>query len=142
MTLSVRCVTAERVSVSPLHLLTGPIVTEAGDRWANPILTSTYSNKTTASDFSFLKCRHVLAFFTLTSYIDRFLGLSALSTKRRLYSMVFYPTIGSTYFVKYIFCENPNVRGFIWPSSALHNFLRCHLFRTIPSLNHHEFGKW
>ena len=24
----------------------------------------------------------------------------------------------------------------------LHNFLRCHVFRTICPLNHHEFGKW
>ena len=43
---------------------------------------------------------------------------------------------------KYIFCENSNVRGFIWSSSALHNFLRCHVFRTILPLNHHEFRKW
>ena len=47
-----------------------------------------------------------------------------------------------SHYWKYIFCENSNVRGFIWSSSALHNFLRCHLFRTFPPLNHHEFGKW
>ena len=38
--------------------------------------------------------------------------------------------------------NNLDVRGFIWSSWALHNFLRCHVFRTIPPLNHHEFGKW
>ena len=38
--------------------------------------------------------------------------------------------------------NNSDVRGFIWSSCALHNFLRCHVFRTISPLNHHEFGKW
>ena len=38
--------------------------------------------------------------------------------------------------------NNSDVRGFIWSSWALHNFLRCHVFRTICPLNHHEFGKW
>ena len=47
-----------------------------------------------------------------------------------------------SHYWKYIFCENSDVRGFIWSSSALHNFLRCHVYRTILSLNHHEFRKW
>ena len=38
--------------------------------------------------------------------------------------------------------NNSDVRGFIWSSWALHNFLRCPVFRTISPLNHHEFGKW
>ena len=38
-----------------------------------------------------------------------------------------------SHYVKYIFCENSDVRGFIWSSSALHNFLRYHVFRTYPS---------
>ena len=41
-----------------------------------------------------------------------------------------------------IFCENPNVRGFIWSSWALPNFFRMHVFGTILPLTHHEFGKW
>ena len=47
-----------------------------------------------------------------------------------------------SHYWKYIFCENSDVRGFILSSWALHNFLRCHVFGTMPPLNHHEFGKW
>ena len=35
-----------------------------------------------------------------------------------------------SHYVKYIFCENSDVRGFIWSSSALHNFLRSPLAQT------------
>ena len=44
--------------------------------------------------------------------------------------------------IRNLFCENSDVRGFLWSSSPLHNFFKWHVFRSIPSLTHHEFGKW
>ena len=38
--------------------------------------------------------------------------------------------------------NNSDVRGSLWSSWPLHNFLKWHVFRSIPPLTHHEFGKW
>ena len=38
--------------------------------------------------------------------------------------------------------NNSDVRGFLWSSCPLHNFFKWHVFRSIPPLTHHEFGKW
>ena len=38
--------------------------------------------------------------------------------------------------------NNSDVRGSLWSSWPLHNFFKWHVFRSIPPLTHHEFGKW
>ena len=38
--------------------------------------------------------------------------------------------------------NNSDVRGFLWSSCTLHNFFKWYVFRSIPPLTHHEFGKW
>ena len=38
--------------------------------------------------------------------------------------------------------NNSDVRGFLLSSWPLHNFFKWHVFRSIPPLTHHEFGKW
>ena len=48
----------------------------------------------------------------------------------------------ASHYCKTLFCENSDVRGFLWSSWPLHNFLKWHVFRSIPPLTHHEFGKW
>ena len=54
---------------------------------------------------------------------------------------VLYYAVASHY-CKTLFCENSDVCGFLWSSCPLHNFLKWHVFRSIPPLTHHEFGKW
>ena len=48
----------------------------------------------------------------------------------------------ASHYYKKLFCENSDVRGFLWSSWPLHNFFKWHVFRSIPPLTHHEFGKW
>ena len=48
----------------------------------------------------------------------------------------------ASHYYKKLFCENSDVRGFLWSSWPLHNFLKWHVLRSIPPLTHHEFGKW
>ena len=38
--------------------------------------------------------------------------------------------------------NNSDVRGFLLSSWPLHNFFKWPVFRSIPPLTHHEFGKW
>ena len=48
----------------------------------------------------------------------------------------------ASHYYKKLFCENSDVRGFLLSSWPLHNFFNWHVFRSIPPLTHHEFGKW